>query len=228
MELIRLAGIDFAYPGRPAVLKGLDFTLGAGDRVGILGPNGAGKSTMFQVAMGLRKPQAGAVMGLGQALTAERQFRPLRAAVGYLFQDPDDQLFCATVAEDVAFGPRNLGKGRDEAAHIAEQTLARVGLDGFGPRNTFQLSGGEKRLAALAAVLAMEPRAVLLDEPSTGLDAAHAARLEEVLLGSDLAWAVVSHDLEFLRRTCDRLLTLEGGRLRLAAEADPARACGRA
>ena len=216
MELIRLEGVRFAYPQRPAVFDGLDFSLSTGDRLGIAGPNGAGKSTLFKLAMGLVRPESGTIYGLGQPCREDKDFRPLRRAVGYLFQDPDDQLFCPTVTEDVAFGPLNLGKSRHEALHIVEQTLHRLGLAGLGQRITYQLSGGEKRLAALAAVLALEPRALLLDEPSTGLDQEHEEHLVRLLLESDLSWAVVSHDLAFLERTCTRILRLEDGALRQA------------
>lgn len=213
MELIRLTDIVFAYPGRPPVLDGLDFQLAPGDRIGILGPNGAGKSTLFQIIMGLLQPQAGQVIALGQVCTQEKDFRALRAAVGYLFQDPDDQLFCPTVAEDVAFGPQNLGRDRHEALRIVDETLESIGLAGYQSRLTYQLSGGEKRLAALASVLAMKPKALLLDEPGNGLDQEHAARLEELLAGSDLSWAMVSHDQALLERTCRTMLYMDHGKL---------------
>ncbi len=214
MELIRLEGVSYAYPGRPGVLKELDFTLSEGQRLGIVGPNGAGKSTLFQLCMGLIKPQAGTVRGLGQPCSSEKDFRPLRQKVGYLFQDPDDQLFCLTVAEDVAFGPLNLGKGRHQALHLVSSTLKSLGLEGYERRVTYQLSGGEKRLISLAAVLAMQPTAVLLDEPSTGLDAERAQAMERALVDSELSWAMVSHDRDLLERTCHKVLSLQDGRLR--------------
>jgi cobalt/nickel transport system ATP-binding protein len=214
LELIRLSGVHFAYPGRPRVLAGVDFTLNSGDRLGIVGPNGAGKSTLFKLAMGLVKPTRGEVFGLGEPCLVEKDFRPLRRAVGYLFQDPDDQLFCPTVAEDVAFGPLNLGKSRDEVLSIVDHTLEALDLSYLRDRVTYQLSGGEKHLAALAAVLALEPQALLLDEPGNGLDQKHAVHLERVLLESDLSWAVVSHDQGFLERICRRMLRVEDGMLR--------------
>lgn len=213
LELLRLEDITFAYPGRPPVHQGLDFTLNQGDRVGIWGPNGAGKSTMFLVAMGLLEPSRGRVYGLGQLCVTEKDFRGLRRQVGLLFQDPDDQLFCPTVAEDVAFGPRNLGLGKDQALRVVDQTLAELGLDGYQRRVTYQLSGGEKRLVSLAAVLAMNPQAILLDEPNTGLDEEHAMALERHLLASRLSWAIVSHDRPFLERTCQRILHMKNGAL---------------
>ncbi|MCB2185263.1 MAG: energy-coupling factor ABC transporter ATP-binding protein [Deltaproteobacteria bacterium] len=219
MELIRLEKVTFAYPSRQPVLDGLDFQLSRGDRLGVVGPIGAGKSTMFRIAMGLLAPQAGRVLGLGQPCRHEKDFRPLREKVGFLFQDPDDQLFCPTVAEDIAFGPLNLGWGREKALAAVSEVLAQLGMEGFEKRLTHQLSGGEKRLISLAAVLAMGPEALLLDEPSTGLDPEHTAKLEEALLSSDLAWAMVSHDREFLRRTCATVLELKDGHLTTPAAA---------
>ena len=213
MELIRLEQISFAYPGRPPVLAGAEFALGPGQRLGIVGPNGAGKSTLFLIAMGLLKPSAGKVWGLGRECREEKDFRPLRAAVGFCFQDPDDQLFSLTVREDVAFGPLHMGRKRDEALAIVSHTLTELGLAGFEDRVTYHLSGGERRMVSLATVLAMQPQALLLDEPTAGLDPDTQARLEQVLLDSGLPWAIVSHDRRFLERTCDEVLRLEQGRL---------------
>ncbi len=216
MEIVRLEGVRFAYEGRPPVFSGLDFSLGAGERLGILGPNGAGKSTLFMLAMGLLAPERGSVYAFGRLRATEKDFREVRTRIGYCFQDPDDQLFCATVREDVAFGPLNQGKGRQEALRLVGQTLARLGLEGFEDRVTYHLSGGERRLVSLATVLAMEPEALLLDEPNAGLDPATEERLERVLLDSGLSWAIISHDREFLARTCTRLLRLEDGSLKEA------------
>ncbi len=213
MELIGLENITFAYDGRPPVLKGADFSLETGGRVGIVGPNGAGKSTLFLIAMGLLKPSAGTVRGLGRECRVEKDFRPVRAAVGFCFQDPDDQLFSLTVREDVAFGPLNLGRKREEALAIVSQTLDSLGLAGFEERVTYHLSGGERRMVSLATVLAMQPQALLLDEPTAGLDEDTQARLEAVLLASGLSWAIVSHDRPFLERTCNAVLRMEQGRL---------------
>ncbi|MCA1906005.1 MAG: energy-coupling factor ABC transporter ATP-binding protein [Desulfarculus sp.] len=213
MSLIRMTGIHFAYPGRPPVFAGLDFSLEEGQRVGILGPNGAGKSTLFLLAMGLLSAQAGAVELFGQAMRREADFAPLRTRLGYCFQDPDDQLFCPTVLEDVAFGPLNQGLERGQALERAHRALAELGLDGFAERVTYQLSGGEKRLVTLATVLALRPQALLLDEPTAGLDPQTQARFESVLQKSQLPWAVISHDHGFLRRLCHQVLELSGGRL---------------
>uniref|UniRef100_A0A7V4LCW0 ATP-binding cassette domain-containing protein n=1 Tax=Desulfobacca acetoxidans TaxID=60893 RepID=A0A7V4LCW0_9BACT len=125
----------------------------------------------------------------------------VRRQVGLLFQNPDDQLFCPTVLEDVAFGPLNLGKSRQEAVAIARETMAQLGLEGFEERVTYKLSGGEKKLVALATVLAMQPRLLLLDEPTTGLDEATKHRLIHLLQGLKISYMIVSHETDFLNHT---------------------------
>jgi cobalt/nickel transport system ATP-binding protein len=213
MDIVSLTGVDFAYPGGPEILRGLDFCLRQGDRAGIVGRNGAGKSTLFRLAMGLLKPLRGELRCFDRKLATEKDFLEARRHIGFVFQDSDDQLFCPTVFEDVAFGPLNLGLERGLVKDKVTATLNALGLEGFERRLIHQLSGGEKRLTALAGVLAMDPRAVLLDEPSTGLDDDHADRFEAMLLHNVPTFAVVSHDRDFLARTCNKLYLLDGGRL---------------
>lgn len=211
--MIVLRGVTFGYPRGPKVLDGLDFEFEKGDRVGLVGPNGCGKTTLLHVVMGLLKPQAGEVEIFGKRREAEADFREVRERVGLLFQDPNDQLFSPTVAEDVAFGPFNIGKERDEVRGIVRETLDAVGLAGFGERVTYRLSGGEKRLVSLATVLAMKPEALLLDEPTAGLDEETEKRAVEILKDSGLSLIVISHDRRLLGETTDRLLTMRGGRI---------------
>lgn len=161
-------------------------------------------------------PSAGTITAFGALRQREADFPDVRARAGLLFQDPDDQLFCPTVIEDVAFGPLNLGKSRREALQIAEAALAALGLEGFGGRITHKLSGGEKRLITLAAVLAMQPDALLLDEPTNGLDAAADQRLVEHLLSLPQAMLLVSHDDRLIARLANRAVVLQGGRLHAA------------
>jgi cobalt/nickel transport system ATP-binding protein len=152
-SLIDLEEVRFGYdPSRP-VLKDLRFSLGKGERTALVGANGSGKSTLFLLIMGFLRPQSGRVRIFGEYREGERDFVEVRRRVGLLFQDSDDQLFSPTVAEDIAFGPFNLGKKREEVRRIVERTLAMVGLEGYEDRITYKLSGGEKRLAALATVL---------------------------------------------------------------------------
>ncbi len=211
--VIELNRISFRYPSGRQVFAELDFILSKGERVGITGPNGSGKTTLLHIIMGLLKPDMGEVKIFGKPRRTEEEFKEVRLKIGLLFQDPDDQLFCPTVVEDVAFGPLNLRKTQEEAHRIAQRTLKELGLEGFEERITYTLSGGEKRLASLATVLAMEPKVLLLDEPTAGLDEETTERIIEVLTLSDLSYIVVTHDMEVLKRTTDCIYRLNDGKL---------------
>jgi len=211
--LVELVDVDFAYDGRPPVLRKCSLALQPGERAALVGPTGSGKTTLLHLIVGLLKPAAGRVEVLGRPRVTEADFHEVRGRVGLLFQAADDQLFCPTVAEDVAFGPLNLGKPREEVRGIVERTLHSLGLAGYQGRITYKLSGGEKRLVALATVLTMQPEVLLLDEPTSGLDPEAEARLVEVLAGLDQAMLVVSHDREFLGRVTSTRLELREGRV---------------
>lgn len=210
--LLALEGVCFRYPDR-AVLTDVDFHIHPGERVALVGPNGSGKSTLLQLMVGLRRPQAGRISAFGRPRESEEDFRDLRRRVGLLFQDSDDQLFCPTVQEDVAFGPLNLGLDPGAALARAHATLASLGLDALAGRVTHRLSGGEKRLVALAAVLAMKPEVLLLDEPTNGLDSATEERLTAHLETLPQAMVFVSHDNRLLARMVTRAVLLHEGRL---------------
>jgi cobalt/nickel transport system ATP-binding protein len=216
--LLNLSNIRFHYPGGKPVLDRLDFHLHTGDRIGLVAPNGSGKTTLFHVIMGLLKPDFGTVEAFGRPRKEEADFVEVRRRIGLLFQDADDQLFSPTVLEDVAFGPLNLGKTREEALAVARETLDFLGLKGFEDRVTYKLSGGEKRLVSLATVLAMRPEVLLLDEPSTGLDSTTKETLIEILNGLELSLVLISHEFDFLSRTARHIYTLEEGRIRLDEE----------
>jgi cobalt/nickel transport system ATP-binding protein len=201
--MIRLRNIRFRYNSR-YILDGVDFGVNKGDRLGLLGPNGSGKTTLCQIIMGLLTPESGDVEIFGKSRKSEGDFGEIRGRIGFLFQDSDDQLFCPTVLEDVAFGPLNQGKSPEEAKRIVASTLAALKLEGYEDRITYKLSGGEKRLAALAAVLAMDPEVLILDEPTSGLDEDTTSRIVEILTTSDRTYIVISHDMEFINKTTDR------------------------
>ncbi len=211
--IINLEGITFSYPGGDRVLKKLDLQLNRGNRIGLIGPNGSGKTTLFHIIMGLLKPSAGSIEIFGKPAITEKNFRRVRKKIGLLFQDPDDQLFSPTVLEDVAFGPLNLGRTQDEAMDIARSTLNFLGLNGFGNRITYKLSGGEKKLVSLATVLAMEPEVLLLDEPTSGLDEKTKTLLKNVLVNLDLSYIFISHEIDFLSEITDFIYTLENGKI---------------
>lgn len=211
--LIRLHKIDFCYDDRRYVLHQCDFQLHPGQRVAIVGANGSGKTTLLHLMVGLLRPTSGSIEIFGRPRRNEADFCEVRARIGLLFQDPDDQLFCPTVAEDVAFGPLNLGKPRHEVVQIVRQTLESLGLCGYEKRITYKLSGGEKRLVSLATVLAMQPEVLLLDEPTAGLDEQSTENLQRLLSGLPQAMVVVSHQRDFVTKTVDTVLRLQDGRL---------------
>jgi cobalt/nickel transport system ATP-binding protein len=200
--LIELHDITFTYPGAPEpVFQDFNFQLLPGNHLGLIGPNGCGKTTLLHLIMGLLRPQAGSILIFGQEVKKEKDFVAVRQKVGLLFQNADDQLFCPTVLEDVAFGPLNQGKPPAEAIGIARETMARLGLQGFEERVTYKLSGGEKKLVSLATVLAMQPQLLLLDEPTSGLDENTKHRLIHILENLDIAYMIVSHERDFLNHT---------------------------
>lgn len=211
--LIRLQDVTFGYDSDRDVLRKLSLTLSEGDRVGITGPNGSGKTTLFHVIMGLLKPREGEIEIFGKRMTDEADYRGARERIGLLFQDANDQLFCPTVAEDVAFGPLNLGKRHDEALTVVGETLETLGLFGFEDRITYKLSSGEKKLVSLATVLAMKPEVLLLDEPASGLDEETTERIIQVLNDSSTSYMIVSQDRGFLARTTRRIYRMANGNL---------------
>ena len=211
--LLELHEIHFAYEASRPVLCGASLRLLPGERVVLCGGNGAGKTTLLHVAVGLLVPQAGDVIAFGEPRRRERDFWSVRVRVGLLFQDPDDQLFCPTVAEDVAFGPLNLGRSPAQARALAAETLERLGIVELADRSTGHLSGGEKRLATLATVLAMQPEVLLLDEPTLGLDDAAQERLVAILDRLPQAICLVSHDRLFRARLATRGLELVRGKV---------------
>ena len=213
MTILALENIHFAYPGQPPVLDGASVQLTVGQRLSIVGPNGAGKSTLFRIALGLQHPTSGTVTIFGKERRVEADFHEVRRRIGLVFQDPDDQLFCPTVAEDIAFGPLNLGRTKGEALAIVDKVLTDLNLMHLRDRITHKLSGGEKRLGTLATVLAMEPEALLLDEPTNALDTKNEARLLEILQGLPQAILLVSHNPAFRAALAPDTLELRDGKL---------------
>ncbi len=209
--LVEFQDVDFDYdPARP-VLSGCNFALCRGERMALVGANGSGKTTLLQLIVGLLRPARGRIAVFGRDRRMEADFHEVRRRVGLLFQDADDQLFCPTVAEDVAFGPLNLGKPREEVRRIVATTLDSLGLAGYEHRITYHLSGGEKRLVALATVLAMQPDVLLLDEPNGELDDAATERLVGILNKLPQAMIVVSHSRAFSERVTTNGVELRDG-----------------
>ncbi|MDH4211497.1 MAG: energy-coupling factor ABC transporter ATP-binding protein [candidate division WOR-3 bacterium] len=212
--IINLSNIYFGYNGDSPLLKDLNFALRKGDRIGIIGPNGCGKTTLLYLIMGLLKPQAGAVEIFGKKRLREDDFTEVREKIGFLFQNSDDQLFCPSVREEVAFGPLNFGKRGKEVENIVDESLGSVGLESFKQRVPYHLSGGEKRRLAMATILAMKPRVLLLDEPTLGLDLPTVEKIVEILGEPGLAYIIISQNRDFLKRTTRQLITFEDGTLK--------------
>ena len=210
--VVSLSDVTISRDGAP-VLERVSIDLGAGERLAIVGPNGAGKTTLLRAIVGLQRTETGTIRLFGTPCREDHDFRPFRPRIGFLFQDSDDQLFCPTVIEDVAFGPLNTGLSRDEAMATAAAALAGLGIGHLADRVAHRLSGGEKRLVCLAGLIAMRPEVLLLDEPTNGVDARSLERLRSVLDAFPGAMVLVSHDSSFVADHATRAAYLEGGRL---------------
>ena len=215
--LLELQDISFNYPGHPFIIDSCSFGIEEG-KIGLIGANGCGKTTFLQLIVGLIKPVSGTILYQGKTVQSEQEYRQLRKSVGFLFQNSNDQLFSPTVIEDVAFGPLNLGFSPEEARTLAQETLASLGLNSLENRVTHRLSGGEKKLVALATILAMKPRLLLLDEPTNNLDPRTQTHLMEVLQELNLGQIIISHDWDFLEATTDSLYTIEHGHIHLCTQ----------
>ena len=209
---IEVSALTFAYPDGRQALSGVDLTVEPGERVALLGPNGAGKTTLALHLNGLLRAASGTVRVSGEELNDET-VAGIRRRVGLVFQDPNDQLFMPTVEEDVAFGPANRGVRGEPLAAAVSAALDSVAAGDLSRRPPHHLSGGEKRLAALATVLVMEPDVLVLDEPGSGLDPAGRRRLVAVLGGLDVTQIVITHDLPFALELCPRSVVMDRGQV---------------
>lgn len=211
-HLVELRGASFRYPDGTAALQDLSVRIVHGESVALIGANGAGKSTLLGLINGLLLPSAGEVF-VGDLPVTPRTLPQIHRTVGYVFQDADDQLFMPTVFDDVAFGPLNLGMDEAQARAQAERALHTVGAGHLAQRAPYRLSGGEKRAVAIAGVLAMAPSILVLDEPSSGLDAAARRRLIGLLGSFSHTRIIATHDLDLALDVCTRVLVLHEGRL---------------
>jgi cobalt/nickel transport system ATP-binding protein len=231
---IRISGLEYRYPDGKEALRGVTMTVQPGESVALVGPNGAGKSTLLLHLNGLLPGTVPLAAGHGHhfgwpASNHRRSLAPsvwidglevgaanapvVRRRVGLVFQDPDDQLFCNTVIEDVAFGPLNLGKSTAEARRIALECLARVDLNDQAERPPHHLSFGERKRACLAGVLACEPSVLVLDEPSANLDPRGRRRLIQLIEGLPCTKLIATHDLELVLELCPRVILLDTGQI---------------
>jgi len=219
-SVLNISGLGYSYPGGITALSDVTFTVADNDVVGIVGPSGAGKSTLLLHLNGLlpqKLPQladgeSAAVDVCGLPMSAGH-LPEIRRRVGFLFQDPDDQLFCPTVGEDVAFGPLNLELGREEIDTRVRESLAAVDLAGFETRSTLQLSAGERKRVCLAGVLACRPSLLALDEPTSNLDPRARRGLLKILREFRGSQIIATHDLELVVEHCSRVIVLDEGRV---------------
>lgn len=215
VALFALDGVRFSRrKGASPLLCDVSLALSPGERIGILGKNGSGKSTLLHIGAGLLPPDSGRVLYEGKACRTEKDFVRARKKLGYLLQQAEDQLFCSSILEDVAFGPYNLGHPAAAAEARARAALQEFGLEHLAHRNGQRLSGGEQKLAALASVLVMDVSLLFLDEPTNNLDEHSRALLLRILERYNLPALIVSHDLPFLLSTCTSFRLLEDGVLK--------------
>ena len=210
---LEITGLAFAYPDGNQALFGVNLSIAKGERVAILGPNGAGKTTLVMHLNGIHAAQRGqvAIAGTPIDVTNKESLKQIRAQVGIVFQDPDDQLFMPTVREDVGFGPYNMGYRGDELKKIVDDALEQVGMSDFAERAPHHLSFGQRRRIAVAGVLAMKPEILVLDEPSSNLDPASRREIATILKSLDVTILMVTHDLPYALELCERSVVLSGG-----------------
>ena len=206
-----LEDLTVTYPDGTRAVEGVSFRLAPGESAVLAGANGAGKSSLILAAVGVL-PSTGMVCADGVTLE-KKNLAELRRRVGVLFQNPDDQLFSATIYDDIAFGPRNMGLSAEETERRVSEALALLGIEYLRGKTALKLSGGEKRLAALASVLAMKPSVLLFDEPTAFLDPRARRNLIKIMNGLPQTKLIASHDLPFAGAVASRARVLKRGRL---------------
>lgn len=209
---VSLRDVHFTYPDGRVALDGVSLAVAAGERVAVLGPNGAGKSTLCLQLNGILRPQSGSVHIGGLAVDG-RNLAEVRRRVGVVFQDPDDMLFMPTVAQDVGFGPANLGLDRAEVDERVARALEMVGMSDVADRAPHHLSFGQRKRVAAAAVLSMHPDVLVLDEPSSNLDPRSRREFGQIVAKLDQTLLLVTHDLPYATELCDRAVVIDGGRI---------------
>ena len=211
--LLKLSNICFSYDPGKRIINNLDFSLTKEERVGIIGATGCGKSTLLYIMMGLLTVSEGEISIFGKLMKSEKDFASIRTQIGFLFQNSDDQLFSPTVIDDIAFGPLNQGKTYEEAKNIAQELLHKLDIEDLKHRITHRLSGGEKKLVALATALAMNPKLLLLDEPLTGLDPHAREKIIKLISELSLPMIIISHDWDFLEQITCSVYKIDDGKL---------------
>jgi len=210
--ILEVRDLHFTYPDGHEGVKNISFAIHPGESLGIIGANGAGKSTLLMLLMGIYFPDRGNVL-VGDIEVTKQTLSIIRQRLGMVFQDPDDQLFMMTVYDDVAFGPRNYQLDEKEVESRVDRALELVGISHLKDRAPYKLSGGEKRAAAIASVLSMEPEVLIMDEPSSALDPQSRRRLIHLLNSLNQTKIITSHDLDLVLETCSRVVVLNQGEI---------------
>jgi len=209
--LLHVSGLTYAYPDGTPALRGIDLAVSAGEKVGLVGPNGSGKSTLLMCLAGLVFGR-GRIAFAGAPLTPER-VKEVRGRIGIVFQSADDQLFMPTLSDDLAFGPTNLGWPADQVRTRVRQVAEQMGLSHMLDRPPHHLSMGQRRNAAIAGVLAMQPELLLMDEPASNLDPRSRRRLIDLLAALPMTLIIASHDLAMVAGLCPRVVLADDGRV---------------
>lgn len=209
--MLQFQQVSVSYEHKNRILDEVSFHIKSGEQVGLIGANGAGKSTLLKTALGLL-PAEGKILIKNIPLEKEN-LTAIRQILGYVLQDSDNQMFMPTVYEDMIFGLINYGMSRKEADQVVEETLEQLGLEHLKMRHNHKLSGGEKKMAAIATILAMKPEMMLMDEPSASLDPKNRRRLIQLLRKLPETKIIASHDLDMILETCDRVILLDHGKI---------------
>lgn len=212
VPVLELTDVRYSYPSGDEALRGVSLRIMPGEKVGLLGLNGSGKSTLLLHTNALLLADSGTVAVDG-VVASKATARELRRKVGMVFQNSDDQLFMPTVETDVAFGPKNMGLSDKEIAARVDEALAATGITQLRSRPPFQLSGGQKKMAALATVLSMRPSVLVMDEPTEGLDFQAYARFVEIVSALPHTLLMSSHNIGLVRELCQRAIVLNEGRI---------------
>ena len=211
-EVLKIENLSFSYEKKDQVLKDINLTAYSGESIGVIGANGIGKTTLMKLLVGLNTDFEGVLEVAGHPMN-QKNIAHIREHIGYVFQDSDSQLFLSTIEDDVAFGPRNYGLSEEEVEKRVEEALAKVHITELRHKQTYKLSGGEKKLASIATILSMKPDIIIMDEPSIALDPRNRRNLIGILNEIDSLKIITSHDLDFILDTCERCVLLDEGRI---------------
>ena len=209
---IELKKLRYVYPSGDEALKGINLEIEGTDPVAVIGQNGAGKTTVVKHFNGILRPSSGEVL-INDESIEKRSTAQWSKEVGYVFQNPDDQLFMANIYDDIAFGPRNMGLDEESVRYRVEDRLKLLGISNLRDKTALKMSGGEKRMAAMATVLAMKPSVMLLDEPTAFLDPKARRTLINVLNTLPHTMLIATHDLAFAKEVCEHVVVMKEGRV---------------